>query len=471
MPGPCPKCGYPVAEGDEFCPNPACGAYLGWQEEQPRGMAVPAPQAPVATPVQPRPQSPSAGTAHVAALSTQRLDVAPGESAELTVTVTNTGTIVDELAVTVAGPLAAYTRVEPAAVQVYPRDHATARVTVAPPHGTALPAGDHPLVLRLTSSRGQGWSDHVCAVGIGAVAGFAARLVPPQSAGRGSRVRAAVEVANRGNAPLQVAATPRDDNGRIRWGAPAVGVVPAGATAALPVTARSRRIWLGDPEQRPFDVTVRAEPQAGHGPPLAEQRLDGRREQHPVLRGWMVWLVLALLLLLVGLLAFLAFGQDLLDGGGDEVETPVVENGLVVMPDVVGADGVSAVDALSGVGLEVAVTEEASDEDAGIVLAQDPAAGTEVEPGTTVNLVVSAGDDGEANEAVCAEAAEARQLLDEQGPSDEAAQALGEVVAAAQSDGVDGTLVELAGNLSAALDAGDADTASAVLDELLGVCG
>jgi hypothetical protein len=64
---------------------------------------------------------------------------------------------------------------------------------------------------------------------------------------------------------------------------------------------------------------------------------------------------------------------------------------LITVPGVVGDDVADARAELEDAGLEVTVAEEFSDEDAGTVVRQDPAEGTEVEEGTVVALTVSRG--------------------------------------------------------------------------------
>jgi serine/threonine-protein kinase len=60
------------------------------------------------------------------------------------------------------------------------------------------------------------------------------------------------------------------------------------------------------------------------------------------------------------------------------------------VPDVTGETEENARSELEGAGLQVEVEREESEEaEPGVVLAQDPAGGTEVEPGTTVTVTVS----------------------------------------------------------------------------------
>ena len=65
----------------------------------------------------------------------------------------------------------------------------------------------------------------------------------------------------------------------------------------------------------------------------------------------------------------------------------------VAVPPVVGLTSEAARQQLSARGLEISVTEEASDRPVGEVTAQSPDAGTRVDPGSTVEVTVSSGPD------------------------------------------------------------------------------
>lgn len=121
---------------------------------------------------------------------------------------------------------------------------------------------------------------------------------------------------------------------------------------------------------------------------------------------WWVFLV-ALLLVVGGIVAFFA----LRDSEGDEptaaqtrtetvtrtqtetvTTTETVEPQTVEMPDAVGRDYLAAADDVFGAGLIADTYPVASTELRGIVVAQTPAAGTEVEQGLVVRLDVSLGE-------------------------------------------------------------------------------
>jgi eukaryotic-like serine/threonine-protein kinase len=91
------------------------------------------------------------------------------------------------------------------------------------------------------------------------------------------------------------------------------------------------------------------------------------------------------LLVTLGILLFFTF--RLLNFGGSETE-------LVGIPDVTGFTESDALTALQQVNLVVTLVREASEEvEEGLVIRTEPPAGTEVEPRSTVQLVVSAGEE------------------------------------------------------------------------------
>lgn len=75
---------------------------------------------------------------------------------------------------------------------------------------------------------------------------------------------------------------------------------------------------------------------------------------------------------------------------GSEVDLVVAE-GDVTVPSVIGMTQEDAEATLEEAGFAVAVNTEPSDEEAGVVIAQDPEGGTEYEQGATVTILVSEG--------------------------------------------------------------------------------
>jgi eukaryotic-like serine/threonine-protein kinase len=101
---------------------------------------------------------------------------------------------------------------------------------------------------------------------------------------------------------------------------------------------------------------------------------------------------------------------------GDSVNI-VVSTGVVIVavPDVVGLPEGDAVGAIEGEGLTADVVREPSDDvEQGFVIAQEPSAGTEVEEGDTVQIVVSEGPEFELPDVRGDDADEAEATLEEE---------------------------------------------------------
>ena len=145
-----------------------------------------------------------------------------------------------------------------------------------------------------------------------------------------------------------------------------LGLVAAGA--ALGAAA------MADPA-----TTVQAATTVGAAVPV-----DDAAEDEPEEHKSRTWLFIALLVLLLALLGGLLFWFTRSLDEGD----------LVTVPPVVGLELEEATTRLKDVGLEVEVTREPSEQfKAGLVISQDPAKDDEVDEGSTVDLVVSSGQE------------------------------------------------------------------------------
>jgi len=106
---------------------------------------------------------------------------------------------------------------------------------------------------------------------------------------------------------------------------------------------------------------------------------------------------------------------ELLDEG--EPVNIVLSTGVATatVPDVIGLPEGDAIDAIEGEGLTAEVVTEPSDEaDEGIVIAQDPDAGTELEEGDTVQILVSEGSEFEMPDVTGDDADDAEDFLEDE---------------------------------------------------------
>ncbi|WP_116948352.1 carboxypeptidase regulatory-like domain-containing protein [Jiangella endophytica] len=225
------------------------------------------------------------GTGPRVTASAARLDVEPGGSAELLLTVTNTADVIDGFTVRALGLPPGAVTARPPLLSLFPDAEGTIAVTVTVP--PTHPAGRHPVVVALDSQHAGPAAETVdldLAVPRRPAVALAARPSVVRSRGR---AEFAVEVANLGNTTLDLTCTAADA-GRatsLRF-TPATLRLGPGAVATTLVTARAPRRWLGGDLDRILTAQVSG--------PDAEASLPLTLRQRPVVgRGLLTVLVLA----------------------------------------------------------------------------------------------------------------------------------------------------------------------------------
>ena len=230
-------------------------------------------------------------------LSAKNIEVQPGAVATCTVTVKNTGTVVDQFSIDILGDPAGFTTAEPASLSLFPGAEGTATVFFRPPRAADTPAGDLPFGVRARSREDPaGSAVEEGVVTVGAYQDTFAELVPRTSRGsRGARHELAVD--NRGNSRLNATITAGDQDQLLGFDVEPPGlVVEAGTAGFAKIRVRPKnRFWRGQPKTRPFKVAVAGE----GGPPIV---LDGSMLQEAVLPRWLIPALIGLL----GAIALLA---------------------------------------------------------------------------------------------------------------------------------------------------------------------
>ena len=227
-------------------------------------------------------------------LASKALEVVPGSVASCTVTVKNTGAVVDQFTIDVLGDPGAFASAEPPALSLFPGAEGSAVVSFAPPRDSSTPAGALPFGIRARSQEdpaGSAVEEGVLTVGT--FSDTFAELVPRAS--RGSRGAAhELAVDNRGNARLNASITATDPDQLLGFNVQPPGLVVEPGTAAFAkIQVRpTKRFWRGQPKTRPFKVAVAGD----DGRPII---LDGSMLQEAILPRWLVPALLALLGLLI----------------------------------------------------------------------------------------------------------------------------------------------------------------------------
>jgi hypothetical protein len=237
--------------------------------------------------------------------------VQPGGQAQVGVTVTSAGDIVEGYRLSVlGGQPSRWAEVVPPTVNVYPGEEATAVVVFSPPSGTGAPSGVFPFGVKAASTESTGGSSVVeGTVELGRVSGLQAKIIPVTSTGRW-RGRHVIRLDNWGNAParLRLVATDPDANLGF-YVSPDVVDLPIGGSASVRLSARTRRPFLrGTPVRHPFQVVgepldaprtgpAPATPYGDPGRPV----VDAALQQRPILtRGVVTLLALVLVAAVAG---------------------------------------------------------------------------------------------------------------------------------------------------------------------------
>jgi beta-lactam-binding protein with PASTA domain len=384
----CPSCGLDqLPEQIDWCPR--CNEFLAWDrngvtaESSGEGATVAMPT--IAPPAQ------AAGTRGRVVLRLKgpgeettsdlpvQLSVEAGHTVKLTALVRNESEIVEHFRVGVDGLPDGWWSVDGAVVRLmsfgsdeYEKE---LEVSIHPPRTAHARAGRYEFevvasaIAQPLEARATAWVD-VLPFQLIAIAAH------PQMASGRRRRQFYADVRNLGNAPIavDVGATEREDRCRFELPAVSTGVVPAQA-AAIPIVVRPRRpLIIGRTADRLLELrawTADEEP----GPAVTA---PATYRQRPWIPWWLALLVL--LLVIAAVLVFLLWPDR------------------VTVPDVEGEPSAfAAQERLEAEGLTVSPeskNEVRTDVEPGTVIDQTPAAGSEVDPGTLVTLLLARGARG-----------------------------------------------------------------------------
>ena len=192
-------------------------------------------------------------------LGNASLSVAAGEEVTAEVLVRNGGDLVDQFSVDLIGETVAWTRAEPATVNLMPGGEATVTVVFAPPRSAEVLAGTYSFAIRVRSREDpERASVEEGRVEVEPFTALDAELLPTRRrARRRARYRLAVE--NAGNTPVRTEVEPfdpEDDQLDIRLDRTYFTVQP-GTVALLKVRVRPYdRFLRGEPRNHPFELRV-----------------------------------------------------------------------------------------------------------------------------------------------------------------------------------------------------------------------
>ena len=236
----------------------------------------------------------TAASAMTVRLSTSVVTADAGGVADLTVTVRNDSTVVDQLRIEVLGAAASWAELAHNVVGLFPGEEAVVAIRLLPPRTPGLLLEEVPFAVKATS----GVNPNVSAVEegvvqVGAFGDVAAELRPRTVAGR-RRAGFTLALENRGNRPATVWLEAVDPEELLTFRMPQEVVLGAGEVQETPLTvAAEKRRWFGKDQARPFTVQTMAEEAA----PVV---VTGTFVQRPMLskRAWLALAALVALLVL-----------------------------------------------------------------------------------------------------------------------------------------------------------------------------
>lgn len=231
-------------------------------------------------------------------LAAAQLSVTPGDSANCTVHVRNSGLVVDQFSVDIVGDTRSWAEVETPVVNLMPGQAADVTITFRPPRDPSVRAGERPFGVRVLSREEPNTSRvEESTVHVEPFTDVQLDLAPKTSSCR-RKAKHEVVVDNLGNHPVGVELVPVDDDGELKFALEhqALTVEP-GTTAFVKMSAQPETRFLRGPDRRyPFAVSAAA----GRVPTMS---VDGTVVQKQLLPRWLLPALLALLVALAALVA------------------------------------------------------------------------------------------------------------------------------------------------------------------------
>ncbi|MGI8791843.1 MAG: COG1470 family protein [Acidimicrobiales bacterium] len=272
-------------------------------------------------------------------IDTSRLEVTPGSTATMQITVRNTGAVVDLFTVDVVGDGAAYATVSPPTLSLFPGGDGKTMIVFSPPRDSSVGHGDVPIGVRVRSQEDPtGSVTEEATLAVQPFSEVSAELVPAASQGTGSATHQ-VAIDNRGNAEAQVNVSAADPNQVLQFSVTPPGVVAGPDTASfIDVEVRSSKRFLrGNPVHHQFQVFVEQEGR----PPI---QLNGTMVQRPRLPRWFGKAVAGVLIALLALLLlwFLVLKPTIKSAAEDAVKEDKAKSAAGISNDGGGGSGGSS---------------------------------------------------------------------------------------------------------------------------------
>lgn len=350
-----------------------------------------------------------------ASVEPTRAAVSPGKTVEFVVTIFNAGDTVSDYEASFVGAEAFQTSFRPDRLSLLPNTTGDLRGRLTLPPDARIPAGELIVGIRVQSQTDASvaWVEEV-RLDV-AVVQMAALAIEPELVRAGRRARLVARIENKGNRSTDFEMRATDTEGVVRFDfAPRRIVVPAFDSASVNVAASAPQVWVGRSLRR--QLSISAEPGQGGA----------------TLRGSAVWLqkpllgptavaVFSLALLIVAAVAWRSIASTGTTTAPPVAETTSTTTATVTtstttaapttstppettaapttstttqapttVPDFTGTGLDEAKTILDGFGLLVQTVERTTELSApNQVVDQDPAPGSETQPGSVVRLTIA----------------------------------------------------------------------------------
>jgi hypothetical protein len=356
----CSRCGNRNPDDAEFCANPACRAYLGFDGKRvatlPGGVAL--------------------------RISNGFLHVEPGTEVVSELRIHNLSDVVDAYSISV---VPTWATVEPQTVSLFPDKEQSIVIRFRPPRAPGTGAGHTAFTVKaISKSSSAVSSEQSGAIDVGGYGEMSVQMTPQISHAKPTATHR-VAVENRGNTPLQVALEATDPEEALSFEIDrAILRIDPGKTELAQVQVRANQAPAKGPvQQHGFHLVVR--PDASSVPPTT---LDGYTLVEPIAqRPSAPWLFLLFPIAVLLLIAGLQLPRFL--GGSVPSAVPASTSRIPNTSDLLAVD---AARLLVTAGFAIHQAREPSETVAeGRVIRSDPAANLNAPKNSIVTVIVSSG--------------------------------------------------------------------------------
>ncbi len=186
-------------------------------------------------------------------LLTPALSATPGSTQRIELEVLNTGDVIDQVTVEVDRVDATRCEQEPAALNLFPGEHATLALIVRLP--PTFPAGFSELTVTVRGRSSGATVEHNVLLEVEPVVATTLRTTPELATG-GRRARVTVEATNDGNTDVALVLRAYDGEQRLQTviEPPTLHIAPK-QTATAQLTVKGKRAWFGAPVLHTLSVT------------------------------------------------------------------------------------------------------------------------------------------------------------------------------------------------------------------------